>query len=310
MNDAASSAGHDGRRSDAKTSRAAQRFRLASFLAVAPALVAGCLTLTAEPRALLQNDDGTVVVQSIRCGSEVTRAAETHVPSDAGLDPQAIRLVTWNIHKQEDAGWQRDLTAFAAGGDVVLLQEIVLDAPLRDVVARAGLRWVMASSFLHEARDIGVLTAARTAPLATCTQRVVEPLFRLPKSAVITWFALRGEAETLAIVNVHAVNFSLSLGAYRAQFDAIVDALAAHHGPLVVAGDLNTWTDARSAVVRQAAERLHLTEIAFVDDQRRVFFGHQLDRIFVRGLEAVASSATPVTSSDHNPVAATLRIAH
>jgi endonuclease/exonuclease/phosphatase (EEP) superfamily protein YafD len=310
LNRDALSADRDGRRFDAKASRAAQRFRLVSFLALAPAFVSGCLTLTAEPRALLQNDDGSVVVQSIRCGGEVARAAQAHAASNAGLDPQAIRLVTWNLHKQQDAGWQRDLTRFAVDRDIVLLQEIVLDPPLRGVIADAGLRWVMASSFLYEARDIGVLTAARTAPLATCTQRVVEPLLRLPKSAVITWFALRDRSETLAVVNVHAVNFALSLGAYRAQFDAIVDALAEHRGPLVLAGDLNTWTDARSAVVKAAADRLGLAEIAFDDDRRRVFFGHQLDRIYVRGLEWGAASATPVTSSDHNPVAATLRVAH
>jgi endonuclease/exonuclease/phosphatase (EEP) superfamily protein YafD len=152
-----------------------------------------------------------------------------------------------------------------------------------------------------------VLTAARVAPLAACTQRVVEPLLRLPKSAVITWFALRDRADTLAVVNVHAINFSLSLGAYSAQFDAIVDALAAHAGPLILAGDLNTWTVERAQVVREAASRLGLTEVPFAADRRSVFFGQQLDHIYVRGLALVASSATEVTSSDHNPVAATLR---
>lgn len=279
-------------------------------MAVAPALLAGCITLTAEPRALLQKDDGTIAVRSIRCGGDIARITPPDVSTNRGLDPHAIRLITWNIHKQHDAGWQRDLTSFAADHDVVLLQEIVLDAPLRELIAGAGLRWVMASSFLREAHDVGVLTAARTLPLATCTERIVEPVLRLPKSAVITWFALRGEAQTLAVVNVHAVNFALSLGAYRAQFDAIVDALAAHHGPVVLAGDLNTWTDARSRVVSEAAERLGLVEIPFDDDQRRVFFGHQLDRIYVRGLERVTSSAISVTSSDHNPVDAILRVAH
>ncbi len=307
MNADASLAGPARRRFDAKASRTVTRYRLVLFLAAVPVLVAGCITLTDEPRALVQRDDGSVAVQSLHCGVGDTRAP-TRAPAEA-LDPQAIRLVTWNLHKQQDAGWQRDLTTFAAGRDLVLLQEIALDAPLRDVIADAGLRWVMASSFLYDARDIGVLTAARTAPLATCTQRVVEPVLRLPKSTVITWFALRGDVATLAVVNVHAVNFALSLGAYRAQFDAVVAALADHRGPLVLAGDFNTWTDARSAVVKDAAARLGLVEVAFDDDRRRVFFGHQVDRIYVRGLERIASSAIPVTSSDHNPVAATLRVA-
>ncbi len=281
--------------------------RAASLLAAA-ALVGGCGALPREPRALLGRDDGTVEIQTLACGPRVAnalRAVQTSVLD--GLDPDALRIVSWNIHKQGDAGWQRDLRSLGAANDVVLLQETVLDAPLRKLIADAGLRWVMASSFLHADIDIGVLTAARVAPLAACTQRVVEPLLHLPKSSVITWFALRERAATLAVVNVHAINFSLSLGAYRAQFDAIGDALADHAGPLVLAGDLNTWTAERAQVVRDVARRLGLTEVPFVADHRSVFFGHELDHIYVRGLELVASSATEVRSSDHNPVAATLR---
>jgi endonuclease/exonuclease/phosphatase (EEP) superfamily protein YafD len=284
--------------------------RVASLLAAA-SLVAGCVTLTREPRAQLERDDGTIEVQTLACGprtANALRASRTAVQH--GLDPNGVRIASWNIHKQGDAGWQRDLRSLGAANDVVLLQESVLDAELRQLITDAGLRWVMASSFLHADIDIGVLTAARVTPLAACTQRVVEPLLRLPKSSVITWFALRERADTLAVVNVHAINFSLSLGAYRAQFDAIGDALADHAGPLILAGDLNTWTAERAKVVRDVARRLGLTEVPFAADRRSVFFGHELDHIYVRGLALVASSATEVTSSDHNPVAATLREAH
>jgi endonuclease/exonuclease/phosphatase (EEP) superfamily protein YafD len=280
----------------------------AALLLAAAALVAGCVTLTREPRALLERDDGTVEVQTLACGPRIAKALRAvHTSSQDALDPNALRIASWNIHKQGDAGWQRDLRSLGMANDLVLLQESVLDAQLRKLIADVGLRWVMASSFLHADIDIGVLTAARVAPLAACTQRVVEPLLRLPKSSVITWFALRERADTLAVVNVHAINFSLSLGAYRAQFDAIGDALADHAGPLVLAGDLNTWTAERVQVVRDVARRLGLTEVPFVADRRSVFFGHELDHIYVRGLALVASSTTEVTSSDHNPVTATLR---
>ena len=84
----------------------------------------------------------------------------------------------------------------------------------------------MASSFLLDADDIGVLTATRIAPIASCTQRVVEPLIRIPKSAVISWLPIadtrtdtrpRCRAETLAIANVHSITFELSLDVYRAS---------------------------------------------------------------------------------------------
>jgi endonuclease/exonuclease/phosphatase (EEP) superfamily protein YafD len=276
---------------------------------VAALVVSGCVSITAEPRALLIRDDGSIHVQTLACPSAVARAVNAPAgPARKGLDPRAIRLVTWNVHKQADPGWQRDLRTLSSGNDLVLLQEIVLDSPLRDLIADEGLRWVMASSFLMSDLDYGVLTAARVQPVATCTERVVEPLLRIPKSAIISWFALRGQPETLAVVNVHAINFSLSLGAYRAQFRAIGETLAGHEGPVILAGDLNTWTAARAQAVREVAKRLGLTEVRFAADRRSVFFGHELDHIYTRGLALVASSAMLVRSSDHNPVEATLRV--
>ena len=217
-------------------------------------------------------------------------------------------MLTWNIHKQEDPGWREDLALFARGADLLLLQEATLDPLLRQTLDEAGLSWVMASSFLFGDVDIGVMTATRMAPVASCTERAVEPLLRIPKSAVISWFALEGTDARLAVVNVHAINFSITLGAYRAQFVALTKALLSHEGPIVFAGDLNTWNDARQDAVREAAAALRLSEIKFTEDRRTLFLGRQLDHLLVRGLDVVDAVAIPVTSSDHNPVRATLRL--
>ena len=273
----------------------------------AAALLAGCVTVTTEPRAVLLEENSRVRVQRLNC-AEAKVLARADAQSPSALDPGRIRLVTWNIHKEGDPGWQEDLAHLAADADIVLLQELVLTPEIRRVIEGASLQWAMASSFLDSDIDIGVLTASRVRPLATCTQRVVEPLLRLPKSAVITWFAVKGERRTLAVANMHSINFSLSLGAYRAQLAAMRDALATHDGPIIFAGDLNTWTVGRLEAVREVAAALGLTEISFEQDRRRVFFGKQLDHIFVRGLDLRGSSALEVKSSDHNPVLATLRI--
>lgn len=52
----------------------------------------------------------------------------------------------------------------------------------------------MASSFVDSDIDIGVMTGPRVTPLATCTEH--EPLLRIPKSIVITWYALKGQAAS------------------------------------------------------------------------------------------------------------------
>ncbi len=289
------------------------------------AVLCGCITLTVEPRAVVSDPGGAARVTTLKCEAidGLLQAAGEGDAADA-LHRHPLRLLVWNIHKQGDSGWERDLSGFAAASDVLLLQETVLQPPLRDILDDSGLRWVMASSFLLGADDHGVLTATRIAPIASCVQRAVEPLIRIPKSAVISWLpisntrtdtqtAARADArasarETLAIANVHSINFELAPDAYRSQLESVADALAGHRGPIIFAGDFNTWNDARDGVVAAIAARLGLTELTLRVDQRAVFFGRHLDHIFIRGLQLIDVGAIPVTSSDHNPLAATLRI--
>lgn len=278
---------------------------LAAVLAFA---VAGCVSLTVDPRALIYGPGG-IEVRTLPCSAAVA-AARTWVPAgpDAdALDPARIRLLTWNIHKQEDAGWEQDLARFATATDVLLLQEVTLTDPLRDVLGKAGLRWVMASSFIYNDADIGVVTASRAGTVAHCTQRVTEPLLRLPKSSVVTWLPLKGSSKTLAVANVHSINFSLTLDAYEEQFEGVARALSEHDGPVILAGDLNTWTQSRLVALQNVAARLRLTEIPF-SQGRSLFFGREVDHILVRGLAVEAAAAIPVESSDHNPVFAVLRM--
>jgi endonuclease/exonuclease/phosphatase (EEP) superfamily protein YafD len=273
-------------------------------VALASLALAGCVTLTSEPRAVVLRA-GKLDVQSLRC--DVASIDRSVAAASEALDGRAIRVVNWNIHKQDDPGWQDDLARFVAAADVVLLQEAVVDADLRRIVEDTGFGWVMASSFLYGGHDIGVLTASRVPPLASCTQRVGEPLIVVPKSAVVSWFRIDGVAEPLAVVNVHAINFSLTLGAYEAQLAALADALARHRGPIVFAGDLNTWTDERREALAATAKKLGLVEAAPAEDRRSLFMGRQLDHMLVRGLDVVELLAIPVKSSDHNPLVATLR---
>ncbi len=272
-----------------------------------PALC-GCIVLTTDPRAIISGPLGSAQVLSLKCDAADLLLREAGTGSGDALDARPFRVLTWNIHKQDDPGWQRDLADFASGSDVVLLQETALDPVLHRIVDDAGLRWVLASSFLYQETDIGVLTATRLAPVASCTQRVVEPILRIPKSAVVTWLRIAGSRQTLAIVNVHAINFELMPYGYRAQIEALADAVAGHEGPLILAGDFNTWNDARDRVLAETVGRLGLVEIVPSDDLRKRFFGKHLDHIFVRGLEVVSTQAIVVTSSDHNPMTATLRL--
>ena len=199
-----------------------------AWIAAAAAALSGCVTLTELPRGVSSMGDGSLQVAAIGC--ETVRVPPSEDAS-AALDPRAIRLFSWNLHKQGDPGWERDLARFAG-------------------------------------RDV-----------------------------------------TLAVVNLHAINFEVTLTPYEAQLDALVRVLARHRGPIAFAGDFNTWSDGRRAAMRAAADALGLTEVPLDPDGRATFYGQQLDHVMVRGLAVLAASATVVQSSDHNPVAVTLQVA-
>ncbi len=270
------------------------------------ALTVACATVPAEQQAFALGHDGAVIGRSLRCTGDA--AASGGEKAAEPLPGPTLRVLSWNVHKNEDPGWERDLARFALDHDLLLIQEASLTDELQRVLADAGYDWLLASAFALNGRETGVLSAARVRPAAACTQRFFEPLLQLPKSAVITRYAVAGIEGTLAVANVHSINFSLALGDYRAQLEAIAQELADHRGPVIVAGDLNTWSPARLDVVNDVMRRMQLAPVLPPNDTRSRFLGQQVDYIFVRGLEVVHAEAPEISSSDHNPVLATLRV--
>lgn len=279
------------------------RFTLLAVAVLAVAL-SGCVVVPERQYALVLDSGGTVTQRSLTCAEPAAAA----IAAAGALDADAVRIASWNLHKEIDAGWEAELGRLVGKSDVLLLQEAGLASDLRAVIEQGGLSWVLASSFAYAGADYGVLTATRVAPAAACALRAYEPLLGIPKSALITQFGVKGRDVTLAIANLHAINFTPGTTAYSAQLDALGDALATHRGPIVIAGDFNTWSEDREAVVRALATRLSLAPVAFATDVRRRFFGRVFDWVYVRGVDVIDAAAWTVTSSDHNPMLVTLRI--
>jgi endonuclease/exonuclease/phosphatase (EEP) superfamily protein YafD len=277
-----------------------------AIVALSTALAAACATVPPVQQAFALDRDGTVVGQPLPCTGF---AAPLHAGKPVQQLPgQTLRILSWNLHKNDDPGWDADLARFAGSSDLVMIQEAALTDRLPRVLGEAGHDSLLASAFALNDRETGVLTAARVRPTSACVQRSFEPLLQLPKSALITYYAVDGIDGTLAVANVHSINFTLGLGEYRAQLDAIARELAGHRGPVIVAGDFNTWNPTRLEVVGDVMHGLGLRPVLPLVDTRSRFMGHQVDYVFVRGLEVEHAAAPEVASSDHNPVQATLRV--
>jgi endonuclease/exonuclease/phosphatase (EEP) superfamily protein YafD len=220
-----------------------------------------------------------------------------------GLNGDEIRVVSWNMQKKSIPNWRADYSRLTDGRDLILIQEASLRV---DTVGDlpAAPHWSFAPGYRTDDSISGVLTLSSSQPLARCSFVNIEPLLRTPKATSITQFALQDHDQTLLVVNVHAVNFSLGLGSYKRQFAQIVDVLEGHQGPIILSGDLNTWRAGRTQTIAAMAEELN----EFSDDNRTRFFGSPLDHIYVRGLFPTSSDSSVVTSSDHNPLTVTLSL--
>ncbi len=223
------------------------------------------------------------------------------------LDAASIRLVSWNVQKNSHTDWYRDFTALIDNKDLVLVQEVSLRE--NSINALDGSRhWSFAPGYQKPGAISGVMTMSRSKPIAQCSFVNYEPLLRTPKATSITRYGLTTTDDTLVVVNIHAVNFSMGMGAFKRQFDQVREVLASHDGPIIVSGDFNTWRKRRNDIVAGMAKEIGLISLEFTEDYRVTLFGNPLDHVYVRGLSLLDSTTERVSSSDHNPMSATLKL--
>ena len=108
-------------------------------------------------------------------------------------------------------------------------------------------------------------------------------------------------------VNLYAVNFSSGVIAYQGQLDKAAKLIRGNEGPVIFVGDINTWSDRQPGVLNSLADELGLIPVPFSLDRRTTQFGKPLDHLFVRGLARQSTKTKEVSTSNHNPLLATLR---
>ncbi|NLS13173.1 endonuclease/exonuclease/phosphatase family protein [Vibrio sp. SM6] len=221
------------------------------------------------------------------------------------IDNQGVlSVLVWNIYKQNRANWQKELEELSAQAQLLLLQEARLDATLKQWIESNGWNGNQVNAFKAFDEASGVLNLAKVLPTRACGYVEKEPWLQLPKSGIYATYPL-SNGQTLATVNLHAVNFTLGVAEYQNQLDTLAQAVAAHQGPLIIAGDFNSWSETRMATMRAALQSLGVQEVMFSPDLRTEFVtGLPLDHLFYRGLILQSAQVTETDASDHNPLSA------
>jgi len=216
-----------------------------------------------------------------------------------------IKLLSWNIQKSHTEGWEQDLQKIGDDRDLVLIQEASIQADTQGVLLKP-MHVAFAAGYATESEETGVLTLSAVPPSVECSMTSWEPWLGTPKATSVTKFAINDSVDTLMVINLHAINFTVGLEEFTAQIDALSPLLTSHQGPALLAGDFNTWNDARQAHIEDFVTEHELQPVSFTPDDRSTFWDMPLDHIYLRGLRALEAQTIAVDTSDHNPLLVTL----
>ena len=272
-------------------------------------LLAGCVNIPDRHSTLGKyNESGDINTECLRQESLLPfNDAATQQVSE--LNSRSFKVLNWNSYKGSSKRWQEDFERLSRHSDLVLLQEGYLTTDLQDLLNKKQYNWDIAKAFTYKDIYTGVLTASRVKPDFLCSFRTPEPLSRIPKTVLITRYPLSGTDEYLVIANIHMINFSVNLADYRAQLEKAAEVISQHQGPLIISGDFNSWNKTRMRVLTDITQELGVKEVVFETDHRTTFMGRQVDHIFYRKLVPIKALTEKVTTSDHNPMLVTFRLA-
>ncbi len=292
------------------------RFKLFIFLIIGllvSVVTASCVTMDSQAKLHSGFSVASEVLPScdeplFASKGSVEVADLSAAQKSSGLNPDSIAFLNWNLYKGDGDDWQRDLNNFAGDHDVLTIQEAFLDEELGNLLIAHALGWKMNTAFHLNGTAAGVMTAASSDAIRSCGFLTTEPIIRIPKSTLVSYYRIDGLEQNLLVANIHGINFTLGMGSYQQQLDDLYAAVKDHKGPMIVAGDFNSWSDERMLAVTRLMDNLSLNALSYEVNNKTHVFDHAIDHVFYRQLEPIEKKVWQVTSSDHNPISVRFRL--
>lgn len=220
----------------------------------------------------------------------------------------SFRICVWNVHKCLSRKLKADIEKLFQDFDIILMQEAVFSEKWNQIWKNIqDFKWDFFRSFsLKNNVETGVLTGSKYRQKILTILPTVdrEPILRTPKATGISLIDIAGKSEKLLVVNTHAMNFNLGKPFLR-QIESVYEAIQSHEGPMIWAGDFNTWSEKRFIELRKIAKELGLEWIIPENDKRFL----KLDHILYRGIKPrYAEVGHNIKTSDHYPLFAEFEI--
>lgn len=224
-------------------------------------------------------------------------------------DRKHFDIFVWNVFKgQRATAFEKDFCELGHGKDFILLQEAIVDERMPQIWRKdfAPYQWNLAQSF-HYKKDLtstGVAIGSRMRPQSVdfIRAKTRELFWFTPKLTLFSEYDFAG--QKVLMVCTHMLNF-VTLGAFTESLYEIAQKISTFAGPVVLAGDFNTWNFKRYTVMKSIFHDLQLEHLDLDNDGRLL----KLDHVFVRGFEVLKAQVHhTVSSSDHYPLEIRLKI--
>jgi len=240
-------------------------------------------------------------------------------PREIAVPSEGIRVAVWNLHKETGPLMIRELREWIESNraDVVALQEFSLSPEDSLVSALGGRTWTFSANLedAKTSRRSGVLTASSHAchdPVAALSKGT-EPIAGTPKPMLFLRCVVG--LDTISIANLHGLNFSPFLGAYREQLGQVLQFVQASPGAAIVAGDFNTWTARKLDLTDSVFHSAGLVRLDFGKQAADIesVLGNPIDHIYYTPASLAPDTASlrvdrQFLSSDHRALFAVFRL--
>ena len=256
-------------------------------------LMTGCLDVPAQQ--ILTTSNGMRIVD--QCPIKIPSVRQ----QPQGL-ASTFRVTSWNDFKLQRPNWKQELSHWVNKTDLFLFQEAVDRRAFLDVIQQANLKWNQVEAFRFEGETAGVMNAGSVSSIYNCSIKTAEPALRIPKSILASLYPIADSRFPLLVINVHGVNFEIGMGAYRRQMSQAFALAKSYPGPVILAGDFNSWGEKRAYYIDSLAQASGLQQVIPTPDVRVKVLSEPLDHLFYRGLVLHQSDSRKTSASDHNPL--------
>lgn len=220
-----------------------------------------------------------------------------------------LNVFVWNVYKGQKAHlFENDFKKYGSGKDFILLQEALVDnkMPLLWKQDFSSYEWHLAQSF-HYKKDLsstGVAIGSKHTPTTVdfIRSKAREFFWLTPKLTLFSEYDFEG--RKVLFVCTHVLNF-VTTAAFSESLYEIAQKISQFSGPVVLAGDFNTWNFKRYMIMKSIFRDLGLEHLDLENDGRLL----KLDHVFVRGLDVLKAEVHHTAlGSDHLPLEIKLKL--